>query len=439
MKNSGGFKILILFVLVFLFFQSCKKEAEVTYPVIKVSQPSENQTFGVLDTIQIKAEITHTKNLTNVSMAVVDMNLIPVTNSFNTYPNQQNYTINTNIIISNIELSSGNYYLHIRATDGVNETNSYTKIYINEAPYILENVFLITKTPLSSLNISKLDTSLQATNMFNLNSDFGYADVDPINKLLYICGKYSSKIYCYDYQNNAEKWNNMVQGYPPQLYFNDLMVHNKKVYIAIHQNAIIAYNPDGTIMYNLPTSNDRYPDKIHFHNQFLISSQHAISNQNTFININYLESGGFCQLLQLNLKIIKFISKDDNNIYVFANDLSDNAELRIYDMTSNGVWEPYNLGTGKMVAAEKIDNNSYFIAYENKIIKFSYNPIGAVPFISNISPVSMKFDFTSQKLYVVTTDKKIMRYSYPFGTLEKQVSVSDSICELVLGYNKPVE
>jgi len=438
MKGNYQLKVLLLCMLVFLFFQSCKKDKEATFPVIKVHKPSENQIFAVSDTIQIKAEISHTRNITNVSVAVVDLNLIPVTARYNLYPNLLNYNLNSNIIISNIELSSGNYYLHIRATDGENETNSYTKININEAPYVLENIFLITKTSFSSISVSRLDSLLQPVPIFSISSDFGYADVDPVNKLFYISGKYNGEVFCYDYLNHTEKWHNMVQGYPPSPLINDLMFYNKKLYVAIRQNTVLAYNIDGTVSYNLSTDNDRYPDKIHIHNQYLISSQHALSSQNAFIIVYYLESGGFCQLLQTNLNIIKFISKDDENIYVFANDLAGNAEIRIFDMVSNGVWEPYNLSAGKMVAVEKIDNNSCFIAYENKILKFSYNPLSVTDYIINISPKDIKYDFVSEKLYVATVDKKLLIYNYPMTTPEKQINLSDSICGIVLGYNKPI-
>ena len=437
MKPSKSIKAILILVLVLLFIQSCKKEVDITFPVITVTQPTENQIFAVLDTIQISAEITHNKKLSSVSMAIVDMDLTPVTGRFNSYPETNSYSINSNIIIDNIELPSGYYYLHIRASDGTNETNSYTKIYLHEAPTLLEKVFLITKTSLDGLDVSVLDSSLQKTYKYNLNTDFGYADVDPINKLLYISGKYSSKIYCYDYQNNINKWDAMVQGYLPSPYFNDIKLQNKKIYISIRQKAILAYNSSGTLVYNLPTSAERYPDKIYIHKQYLVSSQYALSNQNSYIELDYLESGGFFQLLQINMNVVKFISKDDNNIYVFANDQNSNAEMRIYDIESNGVWEPYNLGAGKIVDVVEADNNTCFIAYENKILKYTYNPNGATTYINNINPLRLKFDNTEQQLYVVTNDKKILVYNYPYPILAKQNSVSDSICDIVLGYNKP--
>jgi len=437
MKNICSFKILVLLILLISLFLCCKKENDTAFPVINVYHPTENEIFAVLDTIVIKAEISHNKKLSNVSIAVVDLNLTPVTGRFNSYPDDYNYTINSNIIIDNIELPSGYYYLHIRASDGSNETNSYTKIYLHEAPYLLEKVFLITKTSLNNLEVSVLNSSLEKTSIYNLNSDFGYTAIDPINKLLYISGKFSSKIYCYDYQNNINKWEAMVQGYVPSPYFDDIKLYNKKIYISIRQKAILAYNSGGTLVYNLPTNTERYPDKIHDHKQYLVSSQYALSNQNSFIELDYLESGGFFQLLQINMNVVKFISKDDNNIYVFANDLNGNAEMRIYDIESNGVWEPYNLVAGKIIDVVEADNNTCFIAYENKILKYTYNPNGATTYISNISPFKLKFDKTEQQLYVLTNDKKILVYNYPNPTLIKQNSVNDSICDLILGYNKP--
>ncbi|OPZ98058.1 MAG: hypothetical protein BWY70_01331 [Bacteroidetes bacterium ADurb.Bin408] len=419
-----------------IYTAGCKKEPPVTYPVITVDAPQENQVFTIPDTISIHASILHNKPISFVSIAIVDMALTPVTTRYFLYPEMNNYEINSNIIISNPEITSGNYYLHIRASDGSNETNAYTKIYLYETPRILSDIFLITKNAYGTIDISSIDTALMQQHLTNINTDFGFADVDPVNQLLYISGRYNSKLFCYNYNDKVVKWDVSVTGYPPSPYFNDLKVYNKKCYCVLRQNAIIAYNSQGLMVYNNPTSTERYPDKLHFHNNYLFTSQYAISGTNAFILLNYIESGGFYQMLLLNLKTIKFFSRDNNSVYIFANNASDYGEIRIYDIESNGVWEPYNLTGGKLIAAEKVDNNTYLLAYENKVVKFTYNPIGAVDYCIANDILNLKFDDINQKLYIITKNKKIKRYSYPFAQLEKEINVNDSICDILLIYNK---
>jgi len=208
---------LFLFIITISLI-TCKKEAEKVFPIVVVSSPYENQIYTVLDTMAIMADVTHNKVLKSISMAIVDMELKPVTSRFNLNPGSNEYRINSNIIIDNIELSSGNYYLHIRASDGENETNSYTKIFIYELPRVLEDIYVITKSNYGTIIISKTDTAFQLIPLLNISSDYGYADTDPINKLLYISGKYNNKLYCIDYQNNIEIWNKIVPGYSPLPY-----------------------------------------------------------------------------------------------------------------------------------------------------------------------------------------------------------------------------
>jgi len=426
---------LFLFIITISLI-TCKKEAEKVFPIVVVSSPYENQIYTVLDTMAIMADVTHNKVLKSISMAIVDMELKPVTSRFNLNPGSNEYRINSNIIIDNIELSSGNYYLHIRASDGENETNSYTKIFIYELPRVLEDIYIITKSNYGTIIISKTDTAFQLIPLLNISSDYGYADTDPINKLLYISGKYNNKLYCIDYQNNIEIWNKIVPGYSPLPYFTDLKVEQKICYIALRQNAIMAYNPSGILVYNHPTNTERYPVKLHFLRPYLISAQKNINNQNFFIVLNYKESGSFHQQLQTGLDICDFYTKDDNNIFVLANDMSDNAEVRIYDIENNGVWEPYNFTNGKITSSAMVDNNTIFIGYEDAILKYTFNPPGAVTYINNIQASCMKYDVTNQKLYIATKDKKLLRYSYPFANLEQQSVVNDSICELLLIYNR---
>jgi len=426
-----------IFIIAFAFYSSgCKKEPPATYPVITVEIPQENQIFTVPDTIAILAHITHDKPLTFISMAIVDMALTPVTARYFLYPEMNNYDVNSNIILTDVEITSGNYYLHIRASDGTNETNSYTKLYIHETPRVLNDIFLATKNAFGTLDMYRMDSAMAPQFMVNISSDYGYADIDPVNKLLYVSGKYSNKLFCYDYSDNSVKWNNTVSGYPPAPCFNDVKVFDKKCYCVLRQNAVIAYNPQGTLVYNKPTSTDRYPDKMHFHMNYIFTSQYALSGSNAYILLNYTESGGFYQMLLLNLNTVKFFSKDNNHVYIFANDASGNGEIRIYDIESNGVWEPYNLTEGKLISVEEVDNNTYLLAFGNKVLRYTYNPASAVNYCNASQIVNIRFDKVNQKLYVCTKDKRIQRYSYPFAHIEKEIFVNDSICDLLLVYNK---
>jgi len=436
MKPCKHIFVLLLIILIFFTNTSCKKENEPSFPVIEITQPVENQIFNSGDTVVIIGNVSHDKPITKVSVAVVNLNLIPVTARYNLIAQGVNYSINTNIIIDNVALESGNYYLHVKASDGIVETNNYTKIFIYEAPLRLEKYILITKSSPGILTIHELDTALEATFLATINSDYGYSQADGLNKLLYLSGKFSSRIYAYNYDTQTMTWQNMVQGYAPLPYFQDIKLFENKIYTSIRQNKINAYNNSGALVYNLSTGTERYPDKLHFHNQFIITSQYSLSGQNSYITSYFRESGGFYQTLQTTFNIIKFISRDNNNIYVFANDQNNNAQMRIYDMDYNGVWEPYSLSTGKIITAEKIDNNTILIAYEDKILKYTYNPNGAVAYINNINPVSLKYESTHQKVVVGTKDKRILIYDYPNPVLLKQIILNDSICDILPVYNK---
>ncbi|MDD3877647.1 MAG: hypothetical protein PHT69_13585 [Bacteroidales bacterium] len=425
---------LLLFLIGLLY--SCKKENEITFPVIVVEQPIANQVFTVLDTIVVKATVNHDKVLESVSVAVLNNEMILITPRFMMYPQGNNYTINTSIIVDDIEAPSGNYYLHIKASDGKEITNSYTRIYLHEAPRIFGGAIVITKSPAQFLNINHIDNNLQYSSVGNLSSDFGFAVYEPVEKHLYISGKFNRYLYCYNFKDSTLKWQTQVSGTPPAPFFNDMALFKKKVYVAIKNQAILAYDANGSLTSMINTATDLFPDKIFFHNDLIITSQLLLSGMNSFLVVYFQVSGATAQTLQTSLYPVAFFAKDENNIFVFANDLNGNAELRLYDSENNSIWEPYNLPIGSICKVEEIDNNNFLIAYSDRVYKYTYSYNSLTVFIDDIQVESLKYDVLNQGIWVATKDKRIVVYNYPFGLLQNQVTLNDSIKELILVYNK---
>jgi len=333
-------------------------------------------------------------------------------------------------------LPSGNYFLNIKASDGALLTNSYIRLYLHEAARVFKHAVIITKAPAQYLSMNVYDNNLQADFKGNISSDFGYAAYEPIDKLLYVSGKYQRYLYCYDLENNLLKWQTQVSGSQPNIFFNDMALFGKKVYVSLRNQAIVAYNDGGQMAAMIQSEDGFYPDKMLFHDNLIITSQRLFSSQNGFIVVYYQSSGAMAQFLQTGLHPVRFFARDTYHIFVFANSPTGQAELRIYDLASNNTWQPYSLPPGRIIAVEKISNNNFLIAYTNRIYNYSYSPSSLTTFVDNIQTESMRYETGSQLLWVGTKDKKIGLYNYPFGTLINETILTDSIKDIVLIYNK---
>lgn len=424
-------------ILLLIVFFSCKKEEEAVYPVIVTELPIENTIYTSGDTVTIKGKVTHIKPLTQVSVVITDISQIPVTPRFSLTPSGNDYVINTQIIINNPELPSGNYYLNVRAGDGILETNHFVKIYIQEAPLNLEHIFVIAGNTTGGTDIFRMDTSLNMVLMANTTGDFGYAVSDGVNKRLYITGLFSSRIKCYDYSESTWLWEQQVPGFSPQPYFTDAALKNKVLYLGIRQQAVMAYNSSGTLVFNLPTPADRYPSLLHFHGDYMLTAQSLLSGQQASVMLYYRESGALLQSVPASMNTLAFYSKDQNNIFVFGNDFSGQAQIRIYDMEANGLWEPYNLTSGTINSVAQIDNNTYLIGTNDRILKYTYNPSGAINWLNDTDITGVYLEPSTQRVLTTTSDNKIKVYSYPQATLLAETSITGTLKKVVFGYNRP--
>ncbi len=435
MKLRDKNKILIVLSL-FVIYYSCKKEDNGIYPEVDIKKPTENQVFNVFDSVHIVASILHQKQLKNVSVAILRESMVPALQRFHFTPTGHSFELDTYIFLDDIELKTGTYYVNVRASDGINHTNAFKKIAIYEAPKTLEGAIIICKNTSHHIRLVKVDETLTPKTLLDIQTDFGYAGYEPISKRLLISGKYQSTLFCYDREKEEIIWQAQVPGAPPASYFQHLIMHNKTAYIALRNQAIIAYNTNGTLVYNLPTQNNMYPQHLLIKDNFLITSQASLSLIDTYIVIYYLSSNAFAQQLKTNLTPVALFSKDAGNFFFFANNLSGYARMLIYEIQSNNVWQPYALPQQKLKDALQIDSKTYLLAFENSVHRYTYQPNGMTLFVDNIKAVSMAYDQVNNQVWVATNDKMVNVYNYPFGNLVHQIQLTDSIKDIVLLFNK---
>ena len=112
-----------------LFLYGCKKDEDTVAPQIIAIAPSENTHYNTFDTIQVQATITDERELTFVSVDLLNADLIPVITPFGRSLSVKEYNLNASLIIDNIHLSSGTpLYSNYRKR----QSQHYLKLYRSE-------------------------------------------------------------------------------------------------------------------------------------------------------------------------------------------------------------------------------------------------------------------------------------------------------------------
>ena len=129
-------------LLLFLCFLSCDKEDTVP-PVVVVNTPLSFSNFDVLDYITIQGKASDETNIEWVEIKLLNNNLVSVADQIVLYSNDLEYDFNAVLLIDDIHLNSGNYFLKIAVSDGRNITTSYVELLLSAVPLALKNTYVV--------------------------------------------------------------------------------------------------------------------------------------------------------------------------------------------------------------------------------------------------------------------------------------------------------
>jgi hypothetical protein len=135
-----------LFIGVIFILAGCKKDDPPSSPPsIDIMLPVENTVHNVFDTIEVKFSVQDNDRLSSVTVSLVDLNSQPVMPSVDVTPSSASATITMNYVLYDIHVASGYYYIKVHASDGSAGNTALRKIYVNEAPKMLKNAYIISQ------------------------------------------------------------------------------------------------------------------------------------------------------------------------------------------------------------------------------------------------------------------------------------------------------
>ena len=100
----------------------------------------------------------------------------------------------------------------------------------------------------------------------------------------------------------------------------------------------------------------------------------------------------------------------------------------------NSLWEPHTI-SGTIYAADKMDENTYFISTSNSIYRYLYNTNSLFALLFGTKSQCVKYNATTDEI-VTANSKNINVYSNTTMNLTQTIAYSDSIYDIGILYNK---
>jgi len=139
------FGIIVSVLVVFSF--GCKKDRDEVYPKALITSPNVGRTYYLPDTVYVSAEVSDDRNLEFVKIAVTKGDGVPVSNVYQSNDFSMNATvINTFLVLDNVHIASGPYFVQVTTGDGTNVRESFVQINLVEVPLQLRSVLFFSQS-----------------------------------------------------------------------------------------------------------------------------------------------------------------------------------------------------------------------------------------------------------------------------------------------------
>jgi hypothetical protein len=415
------------------FLCGCKKDEDTLAPIVNIISPYDNQSFEVSDTMAISAKVSDDVQLTAISVALVNENLVPVLPAISVQPQGKETEFTQPYWISDIHLLSGAYYVKVTASDGKNETNTYRKISLTASPRERKGFYLLSRNT-GSTSVYFMDEAFSIAPKLTLSGDYSSSAINSYYQDLYTAGNYTGAINGIDLEAHSVKWSVMgVAGSAPD--FVNVYNDGSYTYVSNYNGTIKGYDHNGIAKYTSTLSQNLYPVKVFRHADYIIAEERDITSPARNIVLYYASNGLGFQQTFLSQDIVEFYTKDADNIFMFGNN-NGQGVMEIYSISSNGAWQPHAMPAAKLLSAAQVDSNTYLLGFDNNTVYiYTYFNNSLLTWLTNVKATDMIYDDVRSEV-IIAEDMKVSSYSYPSAGLINTAMHTDTIVDMHVLYDK---
>jgi len=427
-------KAFIVFSLV-LWLTACKtEETSGPFPTVIISLPIENQSYNYLDTIFIKAEISHPQNIDFVRVALIDTESAPVLPVLNYYPDNKVFALETTIVLDNLLLESGQYAVQVKASANGDISNEWAKITYTSAPRKPESLIVLTRGQGSSYKIMDVSSDNLITERFTYTGDYSGSAICSKYQLLYTAGAVSSGLNAWSLKNNSIQWNVPAVSSPPLPYFTSIYSNNDEVYVATRDAFISGFSASGMSTFRSKQFTNGY-FTASFRDKLWLAAVFEPFNAafNELIIFNY-PGGTVFNRLQFAGDMIAFAGYESDNILLFINNASESAAYS-YSFGQNSLLKLKDFPQGRITRVSMPDSENAFLVMVDGVYWYRPNIASIVNVLPGNNITDLIYDDITGQLFVASA-KKVEVYDFPSLQLTDTYNFADEIVNIHLRFNK---
>lgn len=396
--------VAVMLLLVALNF-ACKKATDETNPVISILQPTENQAYTLGDSILIQGSASDETQLTDVIVALTDKQFIlrdyqvniPVTS------NPQHFSFW--YVPTNLQLPDGDYYIQVRASDGINTKYKYQPIRLTQGSRPLRQLLVITRNGNASYTLHTLDTTTLALDArVTYPHTFAGSDISLQSRQLYLVGRGFGECYALDTEDYLPDFNLPQDGTPSSPYHEGVIAFGDRFYLGLTEGYIKGYNKLGMQQFLSSINSERKPVLMATHQyNFLVVAEAAKAGYGAWVASYYLHSGAKWTEYKLPdaFEPTAIVSLSDDEVMIAGN-VQGKGRIVVWNITANAISTPWQFNYGTIRSILKLNQMSYLLAIDAGVMLYFAPTQTSSMYISHPGTTTMRYDPTGQTLFLGT-------------------------------------
>lgn len=420
--------VVVVLLGVAVVFFSCQKKDE-TSPTVEITQPAENATFNVFDTIQVSFTVEDETELVAVSVQLVNSDFVPVGESQNVNVPSNGFSGTAELAIDDKLLPTGDYYVKVLADDGTNEKRGYKKVKIIALPKQRRAIYC----SMLAGDIWKVDSLFQGTEPWlQLQHDVKKLVVNSLKDRLTVIGNFSTRTANHDIASGALVWSDDAFVVSQIVRYNDLFGYQNDIYTAWYDREVRSYTLAGSLTMNRATG-DYIPELIYANDDFLVIEMELSGANNHFLFVYHASTKALLWQIDIPMDVKAICAFDDDEVMLFGNENGD-AKVLLYNMANNGYWEPRQLPSGKVTTATELEGKVYAISHTDGIYSYTYSPNYLNLIRAGSSYQQVRFDEDNGTILAATGN--LLEEMTVQGQVTNTVSLPDSISSFDIHYTR---
>ncbi len=429
-----GFLPCLLFIVVLLTLNSCRKDDVTSSPTVQILSPAVNEIFNLPGELKIHLKIKSEKAIKFVQVSFINYDDASI------FKPQQYYTDSTFVEIEDtIKLGVlpqglfSPYYLYITVVDGAGTNTYFRQVDFINPDLKYKGLYVSTRPSMGTTQVYYYDPDFQESLFTTVEGEFLGSTSSDYQDFYYLTTSTPAHFYAYTHQDSELIWKASAELPIPEytaIHYNDNIVFTATANGRIRSFNAVTGTPDIVTAAMV----DSIPLHIQASSDYIVGEFLSKNSNNNLLALFYRSTGTLVHKKPLNFAVADiFVGKNEINFLVFGNEV-ETSLLTTYHPLGNFLSDDKTIKEGIIKQVVRYNPDRFFLNISNRIYLYNYSTGVNKLIIEFVDEVAQfKYDYINNRL-LVAFENHVEIYSYPGNELVHLQTIPHPVNSMDLRY-----